>query len=282
MKIKNVLLNFLGSSLLAFGVCAFIVPSNIIAGGATGISIILHKLTGLDISLITLIFNMTCLPIGYILGSKELAFGSILSSIFYPMALAMFERMPQLSDLSDSIMLSVIFAGVICGAGIGLVMKSGGSTGGTDIPCLLIHKYFHIPVDTVINVTDTLIMLSQIPFSNVTYVLYGLIYTFLMTNTISRVLTFGVDKYRISVVSEQHEEIRRLLLDNDYGVTMLYAQSGYTYTDIQKLETVIPIQRLQKVQKLIESVDETSFITIEKVTDVKGRGFTLEREWLQM
>lgn len=282
MKIKNIVLNAIGSSLLALGVCAFIIPSNIIAGGATGISIILHRLTGLDVSLIALLFNAICLPIGYIFGSKELVLGSILSSLFYPIALAIFERIPELSNVSDSTMLSTICAGVVCGAGIGLVMKSGGSTGGTDIPCLLINKYFHIPVDNVINGSDFCIMIAQIPFSNVTYILYGMIFTFIMTNTISKVLAFGVDKYKVSVVSEHYEQIREVLIQNDYGVTMIYAQSGYTYTEILKIESILPMKRLYHVQHIIEEVDPTAFITIEKVTDVKGRGFTLEREWIQM
>ncbi|MDO4467985.1 MAG: YitT family protein [Bacillota bacterium] len=278
MKLKNIIMNAIGSSLLAFGVCAFIIPSNIIAGGATGISIILHRLTGMDVALIAFLFNAICFPIGYIFGSKELAVGSILSSIFYPIALGFFETIPELTSLSDSTILSAICAGVLCGSGIGLVMKSGGSTGGTDIPCLLINKYFHIPIDTVINTTDVIIMCSQIPFSNITYIIYGMIFTFIMTNTISKVLAFGVDKYRISVVSEHYEAIKETLIEHDYGVTMIYALSGYTSTPIQKVESILPMKRLNHVQKIIENVDPTAFITIEKVTDVKGRGFTLERE----
>lgn len=277
MKIRNIALNVLGSSLLAFGVLAFIVPFDIIVGGATGISIIVHKLFGLNMSTIVFVINMVCLPIGYILGSKNLAFGSILSSIVYPVAMAIFERIPQIQTISDNIFLSVICGATVCGVGIGLVMKSGGSTGGLDIPCLLISKFTHVPVNTIMNVADTIIMLGQLPFSNVTRILYGLIYTYMMTNMIGKTLTFGVDKYRIVVISEAYEEIRRTLIDHDCGVTMSYAQSGYTYTEIQKVETVLPMKRLHYVESLIEQVDPTAFITIEKVTDVKGRGYTLER-----
>ncbi len=277
MHIKNIALNIVGSFLLAFGVIAFIVPFDIIVGGATGISIILHKLLGLNMSTIVFIINVVCLPIGYLFSGKELVFGSILSSLVYPIAMAIFEQIPQIQNISDSIFLSVICGGVVCGIGIGLVMKSGGSTGGLDIPCLLIGKFLHIPVNSIMKISDTCIMLGQLPFSNVTRILYGIIYTYIMTNTIGKTLTFGVDKYRIVVISEAYEEIRKTLIDHDCGVTMSYAQSGYTYTEIQKVETILPMKRLHYVESLIEQVDPEAFITVEKVTDVKGRGYTLER-----
>ena len=135
---KNIILNIIGSSLLAFGVYAFVVPFDIIVGGATGLSIIGHKLLGWNISIIVLFINCICLPIGYVLGSRQLALGSILSSFVYPIALAVFERIPILTQIVDNIFLAVLCGGIVCGIGIGMVMKSGGSTGGMDIPCLLI------------------------------------------------------------------------------------------------------------------------------------------------
>ena len=97
-NMKNIILNIIGSSLLAFGVYAFVVPFDIIVGGATGLSIIGHKLLGWNISIIVLIINCICLPIGYVLGSRQLALGSILSSFVYPIALAVFERIPIFSS----------------------------------------------------------------------------------------------------------------------------------------------------------------------------------------
>lgn len=279
-NMKNIILNIIGSSLLAFGVYAFVVPFDIIVGGATGLSIIGHKLLGWNISIIVLFINCICLPIGYVLGSRQLALGSILSSFVYPIALAVFERIPILTQIVDNIFLAVLCGGIVCGIGIGMVMKSGGSTGGMDIPCLLISKYLKIPVNVIINITDTLIMIGQIPFSNVTYIIYGLIYTYIMTNSISKVLTLGVDKYRVDVMSESFEEISNALLDNDLGLTLSYVQSGYRKKEVKKIECVVDIKRLRMVQDIIENIDPTAFITIEKVVDVKGRGYTLEKEWL--
>lgn len=277
---KNTILNIIGSSLLAFGVCAFVVPFDIIVGGATGLSIIGHKLFGLNMSTIVLFINVVCLPIGYIFGNKELVFGSILSSLVYPFALAIFEQIPMITNIVDNIFLAVLCGGIVCGTGIGLVMRSGGSTGGVDIPCILMAKYIKVGVNQVINVVDTLIMIGQIPFSNITYIIYGLIYTYIMTHSISRVLALGVDKYRIDVISESFESISNALLQQDYGLTLSYVQSGYRKKEVKKIECVVDMKRLRNVQDIIESIDPTAFITIEKVVDVKGRGYTLEKEWL--
>lgn len=279
-QIKSILLNFIGSSMLAFGVCAFVEPFNIIVGGSTGIALVLHRLTGMNVSVFALALNILVLPIGYFFYGKELVIGSILSSLFFPMSLAVFERIPVITTIADNIMLASICGGIVCGAGIGIVMRSGGSTGGMDIPVLVISKLFHKRVDMLINVFDTIIMVCQIPFSNITFVIYGVIYTFIMTHSLQSVLTFGEDRLKFSIVSEKYEELASHLIENDFGVTMAYAESGYTKTPIKKVETVMRSYQNRTALRLIEEIDPEAFITIEKVLEVKGRGFTLERLYI--
>ena len=279
-QIKSILLNFIGSSMLAFGVCAFVEPFHIIVGGSTGIALVLHRLTGMNVSVFALALNILVLPIGYFFYGKELVIGSILSSLFFPMSLAVFERIPVITTIADNIMLASICGGIVCGAGIGIVMRSGGSTGGMDIPVLVISKLFHKRVDMLINVFDTIIMVCQIPFSNITFVIYGVIYTFIMTRSLQSVLTFGEDRLKFSIVSEKYEELASHLIENDFGVTMTYAESGYTKTPIKKVETVMRSYQNRAALRLIEEIDPEAFVTIEKVLEVKGRGFTLERLYI--
>lgn len=279
-QIKSIFLNFIGSSLLAFGVCAFVEPFNIIVGGSTGIALVLHRLTGMNVSVFALALNILVLPIGYFFYGKELVIGSILSSLFFPLSLAVFERIPVITTIADNIILASICGGIVCGAGIGIVMRSGGSTGGMDIPVLVISKMFHKRVDMLINVFDTIIMVCQIPFSNITFVIYGVIYTFIMTHSLQSVLTFGEDRLKFSIVSEKYEELASHLIENDFGVTMTYAESGYTKTPIKKVESVMRSYQNRTALRLIEEIDPEAFITIEKVLEVKGRGFTLERHYI--
>lgn len=278
----NIILNFIGSSLLAFGVCAFIEPFNIIVGGSTGIALVLHRLTGINVSVFAFAINLFVLPIGYFFDGKELVIGSILSSFFYPLSLAVFELFPGITTMADDILLASLCSGIICGIGIGLVMKSGGSTGGVDIPCLIVSKKTRIPINKIFNICDSAIMIAQIPFSNVTYIIYGLIYTFIMTNALNKVVTYGEDRVKCSVVSEHFEEIASYLIQHDFGVTMLYAESGYTKTPIKVVESTMRAYQNRFAIRLIEEIDPEAFITVQKVKDVKGRGFTMERNYIMM
>ena len=135
-------------------------------------------------------------------------------------------------------------------------------------------------MDILINVFDTIIMVCQIPFSNITFVIYGVIYTFIMTRSLQSVLTFGEDRLKLSIVSEKYEELASHLIENDFGVTMTYAESGYTKTPIKKVETVMRSYQNRAALRLIEEIDPEAFVTIEKVLEVKGRGFTLERLYI--
>ena len=281
-KLLSALMNIAGSGLLAFGVCAFIMPYDLIVGGATGISLIVHRLTGINVSIIAYAINLAMLPIGYWKGGKKLVLGSVLSSLVYPTALAVFERIPALGAIADSTIMAALCGGVVCGCGIGLVMKSGGSTGGLDIPVLLAARKLRVPAGTVMNGVDTCIMICQIPLFGLTSIVYGLLYTFIMTRTINTVLTLGQDRIRLSVVSEKYEDIRRVLIENDFGVTMICAESGYTHTPILKLESVMISSRGRRARQLVEQTDPEAFITVEHVKDVRGQGFTTERVFIEL
>ena len=279
---KNILLNLIGSSLLALGVYAFIEPFGLIVGGSTGISLILHRLTGINLSVFAMAINLIVLPIGLIFRERDMVLGSVLSSFFYPCALAVFEHFPAITGIADNIVLATICGGVVCGSGIGIVMRSGASTGGMDIPALLISKFLHLPVNKTMNALDTVIMLGQLPFSPVTNIIYGLIYTYIMTNALGHVLIFGEDRMKVTVISEHYEEVCDHLIANDFGVTMLYAESGYTKTPIKKVESIMRSHQYRKAIRIIEEADPESFITISKIKDVKGRGFTMERNYIDL
>lgn len=274
----DLILNILGSTLLAFGVYAFIMPFDLIVGGVTGISLIIHRLTAIRVSLVSLILNLLVLIPAWILGGKKLAMGSVLSSLVYPAAMAVFENFPVLTEMADTRLLAVICGAAACGAGVGAVMRSGGSTGGLDIPVLLLSRRLNLPANDVLRVFDVCIMLGQIPLFGLTGILYGFVYTWLMTAVLGSVLAFGEERLRVTVQSENYEELRRNLVASDFGVTMVSAEGGYTKTPIKQVESVMPAGRLRQARRVIEETDAAAFVTVEKVKEVRGQGFTRARE----
>ncbi|MDO4648412.1 MAG: YitT family protein [Eubacteriales bacterium] len=280
-RLKNIAMNTVGSVLLAFAVCAFIEPFGLIIGGATGVAMVIHHLFHVPMSTVLLVLNICVLPMCALAGGKKLFLGSVFSSLIYPVAVGVFERIPQITTIADTTWLAALCGGIVSGVGIGLVMKSGGSTGGFDIPVLVLHKFLKKPVGTVMNVMDSCIMICQIPIFGLNSIIYGLIYTFLMTNAINYILTMGEDCIRVTIISEKYEELRRELLKNDFGLAMIYAEGGLTQTKLLKIESVMRSVSYRKVSEIIDQIDPEAFVTIEKVKNVRGRGYTIERVVLE-
>lgn len=278
-KLKYVGYIIVGNFLLALSVYAFVVPFDITVGGATGLSIVLNKLSGINLSMIVLIINLICLPLGYFFVGKELVIGSLLSSLIYPLTLSICEQMTFLKEISDTILLASLLGGAVAGIGIGLVIKVGASTGGMDIPPIIINKKTRIPVNQAMYAIDTAIMLAQLPFCPINRVVYGIIYAYVLSYAMNKVLTYGVYKLQVNVITKNDKELCEALLKHDFGVTMNYIQTGLEKNEQKAIQTIVFSKNMREVQKIIDSIDEKAFVTIQEIRDVKGRGFTMEKEY---
>ena len=275
--IQSFIMIITGNFLLALSVCAFIVPCDITVGGATGIGVICEKALGVPMWASVLAVNVVCLPLAWFFVGRRLVEGSLLSSFIYPFALSLVQRIPHITDISSSLILSSIYAGVIGGAGVGLVMKAEGSTGGLDIPPLILQKRMRIPVKTSMYLMDAAIMIGQLPFCESDRVLYGIASAYLFTQMIDKVLLAGTSMYDVTVVTDLYEQLRELLLKHDYGVTMRIAETGLLKKPVKELTATVGSASLKDIQKLIRQVDDTAFVRIARVTTVLGRGFDREK-----
>ena len=145
--------------ILAFGLCAFVTPVGLISGGASGIGIAVKSITGINISYTVYVINFIMFVIGFIFLGKKFAYGTLLSTFLYPTFIALFERIPQLTNITNDILLSALYGGLCIGLGLGLVLRVGASTGGMDIPPLLVNKKTGISVAWLINIFDCGILL---------------------------------------------------------------------------------------------------------------------------
>lgn len=274
---KNTLLIVIGNFLLAFSVCAFTLPFNITVGGTTGISIICNNLFQFNLSAVVLIINIICLILGYVFIGKQLVIGSLLSSFLYPLFLSMCQRIPGITSLSHDIILSAIIGGVISGLGVGLAIKAGATIDGLEIISVIINKKLSVPISKSIYIIDTLIMLGQLPFYKFDKVFYGVISAYLLTFMINKVLSYGTTKEQVFIFTKQYELLKNELIKNDFGVTLFHASSGFKNTEFQVVNTTVFSKELPKIKSIIERVDNMAFVTIHSVSEVRGRGFTLEK-----
>lgn len=270
----------LGNALLAFLVAAFIIPHGIIMGGTTGIGILLTRILPfeVDTALIVLILNILLLFLGLVVLGKKLFFTTAASSVLYPILLALIERIPGIESLTDNTLLAALFAGMLLGIALGLVMRVGASTGGTDIVNLVLHKWFHLPVSVFVYLVDIIIIGGQTLLSPPESTLLGIVCLILETLVLEQVMILGKSQIQIFVVSEQYEYLRqKLLLDLEAGVTMAKIETGALQKEQKAVLCVIPPRKLHAATKIICELDPNAFITVTKIKEVRGRGFTLER-----
>ena len=269
-----------GNALYSLAVAVFLEPAGLITGGATGIALAVGRLTGLSVSGVLLVFNLAMLGWGWAVFGRAFAFNTLASSILSPVFLELWERMLDGRVLTDDIILCTIFSGLGIGVALGLVLRSGASTGGMDIPPLVLHKWFRLPVSATMMAFDIAILLVQAMFSPVRQVLYGIVMVIIHTIVMDKMLLLGNSRTQIKIISTKSSDIRAAILDQmDRGVTILHGEGGYTREPAELLLTVVSNREVPKLEKLIHAIDPECFMIVSRVTEVSGRGFSLEKDY---
>lgn len=274
-----ILLILIGNTLLAFGVCAFVLPNGIMLGGSTGIALaIQHLIPSMRLSVISAAINVTLFLLGYIFLGKKFAATSLMSTILYPIILAIFEMLPLGDLFQEGIVLSALACAVVFGLGIGLVVRAGGSTGGMDIPPIILQKYKGIPVGTSMLFFDTVVVLLQVLLGGIDGILCSLLVIVVMSATINKALVSGEKKVQVMIFSPAYEEIRKALLEQVVvGVTLLNVETGYDGLDQKAVLSVVYARKYPEIRETALAIDPKAFIVTSDVTNVNGKGYTLHR-----
>ena len=276
--ITSVLIVILGNMTYSLAIKLFLLPNGFITGGTTGIALTATYLFDIDMPLFILIFNIIMLLTGLVLLGKKFAVTTIISSFTYPLALEFYNRVLGDLVLTDDPLLCIVFAGIGIGFGLAIVIREGASTGGMDIPPLVLNKYFKLPVSVGIYLFDTIILLAQALYNPFENVLYGILLMIVYSTVIDKVMLMGASKTEVTVVSKKSREIADAILKEvDRGCTILYGEGGYTQEHTHVVLSVVSNRELPKLERLIRSIDPVSFMIVNRVTEVSGRGFTIDR-----
>ena len=269
----------IGNILLAFGVCAFVVPNGIMLGGSTGIALaIQHLIPSMRLSVISALINVALFLLGLVFLGRKFAATSLLSTILYPIVLAIFETMPLGDLFQEGIVLSALACAVVFGLGIGMVVRAGGSTGGMDIPPIILQKYKSIPVGTSMLFFDSIVVLLQVLLGGIDGILCSLLVIVVMSATVNKALVSGEKKVQVMIFSPEYEQIRKALLEKVVvGVTMLNVETGYDGLDQKAVLSVVYARKYPEIRETALSIDPKAFIVTSDVTNVNGKGYTLHR-----
>ena len=271
-----------GNMLLGFAVAAFILPSGVIMGGATGVGVVLTRFIPLDTALIVLCVNLLALALGWAVLGWRFVLATVASSLLYPIFLGAAQRVPGIEELTADPLLSALLGGGLVGIAVGLVMRVGSSTGGTDVVNLVLHKWTHIPVSVAVYLTDIVIMGAQAVFSDPEQILYGVVLLVVETIVLDKVMLLGQSQIQLFVISSRYEEIRQKCLTKlQAGITMVQIETGRTRSPQRGVLCVIPPRKLYAAQSLIQSVDPNAFLTITQIKEVRGQGFSSERVYVE-
>lgn len=276
----SLLLVALGNLLYVFTVKLFLLPANLMSCGTTGIALVVGHLTGIPISAFILGFNLVMLALGWWVPGRQFVLTTIFSSLFYPIALEALNRLLGDVYVTGDMLLNVLFAGLGLGVSLGMVMRGGASTGGMDIPPLILKHYFHIPVSASLWTFDFCILLSQMLFHTLEDLLYALLMTMVLSIALNRVLLLGTSKTEVKIVSAKAETIRDAILSQvDRGVTLLHGEGGYRHTATELILSVVSNHEMPKIERLAREIDPSCFMIVSRVSEVWGRGFSLGKHY---
>lgn len=280
-SVRSIAAIFLGNVLYALTVKVFLLPANLVSGGATGIALAANHLTGVSVSGFLFLVNMSMLILGLIVLGKAFVATTLASTFLIPAALEVFDRLLGDFVLTDDILLCTLFAGLGVGVSLGIVIRTGASTGGMDIPPLILYKCFRVPVSVSLYAFDVCILLLQAPFQEAENILYGIVFVLLSAIALDKTMMIGTTQTEVKIMSGKSEEIREAILKQlDRGVTLLNAEGGYLHDKSQMIFSVISNRELFKLEKIVHGIDPASFMVVTRVSEVKGRGFSMDRRAL--
>lgn len=277
-KLISYLLILAGGILSAAAIGLFVLPQNFVAGGVTGLALLLSSVAELPVSWIVLSLNLFLFFLGWIFVGKEFVWKTLIMSFLFPLFLEFFGRITIFKELSADPLMSSLLAGCMLGVGSGLILQANGSSGGFDILGVILNKKFHISVSVVMYVCDFCIILWQSLTQPLLSTAYVILVILCCSIVINKIMTHGESKVQILIFSQKYKDICYKLLNiYDTGATLLNAETGYEKKSSQVILTILPYNKVSIVKKMVYDIDPYAFTIMNGVNYVGGRGYSIQR-----
>ena len=282
--VKDYLILTVASFLFAFAWEGFMIPNGMSAGGMMGLCTIVQYATGgfIQAQYSYIVINAVLIIVAVLAMGIGFGFKTIYCIVVSSLAMGLVGSLDFLHSAPGEFLfiqervLIPVFAGAIEAIGIGLILRYGGSTGGTDIISLMVNKYWPISLSMIYLVTDVIIcsLLLFLPEKNFSDMCYGLEELVVFSLMIDIVVGGKRSSYQLLVFSEHYKEIADHIITNmDRGVTLLKAQGWYTKKDKDVLLILINQKELPSLTRVIKEVDPRAFMSIYPTNNVYGEGF---------
>lgn len=267
-RLARVFFMMIGSILAAIGLEMFLIPNNIIDGGITGISIIVSHFTKISLGVLIFILNLPFLYIGYKKIGKTFAVSTLFSVICFSVGVSFFR---PLAGVTHDTLLATIFGGIILGAGIGIIMRNGGSLDGTEIVAIILDAKSSFSVGEIVMFFNLFILGGSGLVFGWDRAMYSLIAYFVASKTID-ITVEGVNESKaVTIISDRYDEISKALTyELGRGVTLLYGQGSYKENPTNVIYIVISRLEVSKLRDIVHSYDKNALISMGSV-EVTGK-----------
>ena len=264
-----------GTFILAISVEYFILPFNILSGGVAGIAVALEPFFHFNRTLVANILVISLLIVGGLVLGKDFLRNTIISSLCYPVFTTLLSYFPIPLEIDP--LLASFYAGLIGGAGIGIVMRTGASTGGMDIPPLILNKLTGAKISTMVMITDALTIFLGIMAFGISAALIGLVSVFASGFAISRILDAGKGNKAksVQIISDSWKEINEEINNQlNRGSTIIEATGSFSNDKKEVLLVVVAERQYNQLLNIIRDIDEKAFVITTDASDMHGEGFT--------
>ncbi|WP_418291057.1 YitT family protein [Massilicoli timonensis] len=270
----------IGNFLLAAGVVLFILPNDVLTGGVAGIAVALFPIFHIPTDLMINALTIALFVLGALTLGKQFAIKTLLSTICYPVFISVLSSSVHAIEITDNQLLASIYGGVLMGAGVGLVFRTGASTGGMDIPPLIVNKITKWPLPTLVLVTDGLTVLLGALVYGVEAALIGIISVWLSSYVIDKTMMFGGQATKnVMIISKHQEEILQVIYqDLGRGATILEAKGSYTSENRPVLMVCVSKKQYPLLSHEISRIDPEAFVIVMDANEVQGYGFSYLEE----
>ena len=271
-KIKRYVSFILGCLLVAISYNAFLANHDLVPGGISGLAIILNHLIGINNALFVFLVGIILLVISYFLLGKEKTKYSVLGTVLFPIFLELTLWVTKIVTIDESqLLLASLFGGVIYGVGIGMILKAGFTTGGTDIINQILSKYLKISMGKAILITDGIIVfISAIVFGPV-HLMYSVLVLYILSIMSDRIILGISDSKAFFIITEQDDLVKDYVLSElGHGATIFKAKGGLNKENQNVLLCVLPTKDYYKLRAGINAIDKEAFFVATDAYEVYG------------
>jgi uncharacterized membrane-anchored protein YitT (DUF2179 family) len=266
-----------GSLLAAVGVNGILIPHRFVSGGVTGLALVVHYLVPpLPVALVYILANVPLFLAGWFFISRRFFIYSVIGTLIFSAAVQWVQIPVPVQDK----LLAALLAGLILGAGSGIILKSLGSAGGTDILSVILLQRFSIRLGPTVLAFNTLVLTAAALLFSLEDALYTLIYLFVSTKVVDLVVTGLSQRKAVFIISPEWEKIcPRILKEIHRGVTILHGQGGYSEREQRILYTVVTFRELATLKQIVRREDPAAFVVVSDTTEVMGRRIGNQPHW---